>query len=188
MNSEVVGPTYYGLVYKQGSSPEETSFTDAQADALVSEYKAIGLQYQKANMNGVTVIITKAPAAEFKAFAAKKSEAWQEIRERVGYSGNLVVRENCCIPGYADFVPGADWTTIVSFIDSEFGAPSRTKRGGASSGYKPSIGATILLIFFGIGLLGCLADPVMLFVPLPAMAIVLLVDFACHAKKARRTG
>ena len=123
MSTEVAGDTAYELIYK-----DDDPLTDAQAEALVTEYAKLGLRYRKCTWNGHNCVITKAPAAEYKGFCEEKSKHWQSIQERVGYSGSLCGKNNTYDPGSTFFSPGADWQDVVAFIDATY------ECGGASTG------------------------------------------------------
>ena len=141
MSTEVVGDTAYDLIYK-----DDDPLTDAQAEALVTEYAKLGLRYRKCTWKGHNCVVTKAPAAEYKRFLDEKLKHWQSIRERVGYSGSLVSMDNTYQRGSTSFSPGPDWQDVVAFIDANFqsgdrsrptqGQGSRPRRAQRSSGKK----------------------------------------------------
>lgn len=115
MSTRIDGDTAYELLFKDENDP----LTEAQAEAMVTEYEKLGLLYKKSMWKGLNCVITKAPAAEYLAFIERIAKDWESIRERIGYSG-LLYSNNNTYDDRAMFTPDAEWQGIIDLINANF--------------------------------------------------------------------
>lgn len=113
-----VGDTAYELVYK-----DDPGLTDAQAEALATEYSKLGFPWRKGTWKGYNCVFAKASPEQFNQFCKKMDSAWQSIRERVGYSGYAHGLNNRYQPGRTEpdmrFISG-EWKAVVAFIEANY--------------------------------------------------------------------